>query len=188
MGERTQHGGARTRSGFTLVEVMVALALVAFALMGFSRSLVSTMVASETDREVRAATEAARAVMERLSGASFTDVFALYNADPSDDPGGPGTAPGPGVDLPGLAPLENDPDGRVGEILLPVLDNGGNLEVREDLNAPWLGMPRDLNGDGLIDALDHSADYIVLPVVVRFEWQGSGGPARIEFHTLLTGV
>ena len=48
-----------------------------------------------------------------------------------------------------------------------------------------MGMPRDLDGDGVIDALDHSGDYRLLPVLVRVAWRGSSGPAKLEFRTML---
>lgn len=176
------------QSGFTLIEVMVAIVLLSIAMLGFSRSVVSTMVASDTDREVRSATEASRAALERISGATFSEVFALYNSDDEDDPDGDGTAPGTAFDVAGLDALPGDEDGRVGEVLLPFLDTPGGPQVREDLDIPELGMPRDLNGDGVIDDQDHSGDYVLLPVRVRLEWQGSGGPAQVEFHTVLMGV
>ena len=42
-----------------------------------------------------------------------------------------------------------------------------------------------LNGDGLVDAADHAGDYAALPVVVRVEWTGQSGPARVEIRTTL---
>ena len=87
--------------------------------------------------------------------------------------------------MPGLDPDPNDPDGRVGEILMPVLTVGGAVQVREDLQLPELGMPRDLNGDGAHDGLDHSVDKRVLPVLVRLRWRGATGISRMEFRTLV---
>jgi hypothetical protein len=36
-------------------------------------------------------------------------------------------------------------------------------------------MPRDLNGDGAIDALDHTLDHRILPVRVAVTYQGPRG-------------
>jgi hypothetical protein len=47
-------------------------------------------------------------------------------------------------------------------------------------------MPRDLNGDGVIDALNHADDYLILPVTLRLEWRGAAGNARQDYHTVLT--
>jgi hypothetical protein len=57
--------------------------------------------------------------------------------------------------------------------------------LREDVNLPELGMPRDLNGDGAVDAGNHSTDYRLLPVIVRVRWQGAGGPSQFELKTML---
>jgi prepilin-type N-terminal cleavage/methylation domain-containing protein len=171
--------------GFTLVEVMVALVLLSIAMLGFSRSVVASMIAADTDREVLTATEASRGIMERLSGSDFFQVFVLFNGDPSDDPGVAGSAPGATFDVPGLDPQTGDPDGQVGEVLLPFTKVDGVWQVREDLDLPALGLPRDLSGDGVIDTLDHSSDYVILPARVRIEWRGDAGDASAEFYTVL---
>ena len=44
-------------------------------------------------------------------------------------------------------------------------------------------MPRDLNGDSLIDDLNHASDYIVLPVHVQIRWRGSFGPRKYDLYT-----
>ncbi|MFT7678178.1 MAG: prepilin-type N-terminal cleavage/methylation domain-containing protein [Planctomycetota bacterium] len=176
------------RGGFTLVEVMVAFVLLSVAMMGFSRSVVSSMMAANTDREVRKATEASRGVMERLSGANFEDLFELYNGNALDDPDGAGTAPGPTFSVTGLTLQDDDDDGMVGEVLLPFVQVGGVWIVREDLDLPELGLPQDLSGDGVIDSLDHSDDYLLLPARIRIQWKAAGAPAQVEFHTILMGV
>lgn len=60
------------------------------------------------------------------------------------------------------------------------------LELREDVEHEALGMPRDLDGDGVVDALDHRDDYVVLPVCVHVEWQGRLGARRHRTYTMLT--
>lgn len=188
-GEKCAHG-----AGFTLVEVMIALVVIVLALQGFSRSIVSTMVAADVDAEVRRATEGGRQAMEQVKGANFRDIFALYNDDPNDDDtvidiaGLP--APGSNFDIPGLTAIDGDPDGLVGKITLPVVIDvmTGDAHLREDSNFTFMGLPRDLNGDGAIDDVNHIADYLILPVTVRVEWQGTGGPAYVEFKTLLSGI
>jgi len=185
MGSRAFVAG---RSGFTLVEVMIAFVLLSVAMMGFSRSVVSSMVAAGSDTEIRAASEASRAVLERLAGSEFSDIFRLYNGNDADDPGGAGTAPGATFDVAGLDARADDADGQVGEIVLPIVEVAGVWQLREDLDMPELGLPRDLSGDGDIDDQDHSLDYVILPARVRIEWQGSGGPAHVEFHTVIMGL
>ena len=36
-----------------------------------------------------------------------------------------------------------------------------------------------------VDGLDHAVGYGLLPVVVRFRWQGAAGPATFQLKTLL---
>jgi hypothetical protein len=91
---------------------------------------------------------------------------------------------GNGFDIPGVTPVAGDPDGLVGEILFPTLAGAPGV-LREDLELPALGLPQDLNGDGNLDGLDHSSDYVLLPVQVRVRWNGSAGPGLLEFETLL---
>ena len=69
-------------------------------------------------------------------------------------------------------------------MLLP--SDGGPL--REDVEDAELSLPRDLNGDAKIDALDHASDYIVLPVRVVVEWNGYAGPRRLEMFTMLADL
>ncbi|MEX1023869.1 MAG: prepilin-type N-terminal cleavage/methylation domain-containing protein [Planctomycetota bacterium] len=62
----------------------------------------------------------------------------------------------------------------------------GRWSVREDAEIPELGMPRDLNGDGHVDGVDHRYDLHVLPVCVKVSWKGSHGDRSLQIYTLLT--
>jgi hypothetical protein len=42
----------------------------------------------------------------------------------------------------------------------------------EDITDPDLGMPRDLNGNQMIDVVSVEDSYRILPVTVYVEWQG----------------
>jgi hypothetical protein len=152
--------------------------------LGFSRSLIGTAREAQKAREADRATQAAREVLEKIDAEAFAEAFRRYNADPNDDPGGPNTAPGASFAVAGLSALPGDPDGLPGEVVFPTAA-GAPGALRENVNNPELGMPRDLNGDGVVDALDHSTDYKLLPVIVRVRWQGSAGPGSVEISTLL---
>ena len=58
-----------------------------------------------------------------------------------------------------------------------------NYFLREDYVDARMGMPRDLNGDSLIDDLDHGEDYIVLPVHIEIQWAGQFGPRMFELYS-----
>jgi type II secretory pathway pseudopilin PulG len=170
----------------TLIEVMIAFALLSVALLGFVKVVVFSTSNTDTQRESTTAKEAARQAIEMLQAQDFREVFLLYNDDPNDDPGGPGTAPGSAIDVEGLLPVAGAVNGAVGRIIFPTeVGDMGDVELREDAFDNALGMPRDLNGDGAIDSVDHADDYQLLPVRIRFEWTGKGGRANLEVKTLL---
>jgi len=168
----------------TLVELMIAVTVLLFGLLGFTHAILRAVATNEATRESAIAGEAARQMLETLQATGFDQVFRLYNRSADDDPAGPGTAPGAAFAVPGLEPVEGDPDGLVGEIVFPAPDALPAM-LREDLTSAALGTPRDLDGDGLIDGFDHSTDYRLLPVVVRLVWRGTSGVTRAEFRTLL---
>ena len=173
-----------------LVEIAVAMPIVMIALGMLVQMLHAGAGLREVGTEEWASSSAAQDVLEEMRNEDFRDLFRLYNLDPFDDPGGPGTAPGGAFSVRGLAPRVEDADGMVGEILLPFRNTGTEVvpvwEVREDLVDAQLGMPRDLNGDSLVDALNHTADYTLLPVVIRLRWRGQHGPREFRLYTVFS--
>jgi hypothetical protein len=173
----------------TLLELVLVLGILALAFGMLSSTLMANSRQRSVNRESAAAAEAARGIFEEMMNADFEDVFALYNADPADDPGGAGTAPGDRFDVPSLSALEGSPDGFEGQVVLPALSLlSGECELREDFVDEELGMPRDLNGDSIVDDLDHAADYLVLPVRVELEWMGRFGPRQMSVSVMLADV
>ena len=77
--------GRRGCRGLTLVEIMIAVTLLLFGLMGFTQAILRAVASNEVTRESAIAGEAARQMLETLQAAPFDDVFRLYNADPGDD-------------------------------------------------------------------------------------------------------
>jgi hypothetical protein len=122
-------------------------------------------------------------MLEDLQSQPFENAFRRYNSDPADDPVG-ATIPNPGeaFAVAGLNLQALDADGISGRILFPVDELG---ILREDFEEPTFGMPRDLNGDGVIDGDNRIDDHILLPVRVRVEWNGNTGDRFVEFHTVL---
>jgi type II secretory pathway pseudopilin PulG len=171
----------RARAAFSIIEVMLVLTILTVGIGMFAGTLGSVMGLGPSLRESARATESARSAVESLRALPFDQVWATYNADPADDPGGAGTAPGAAFDIAGLSPVPGDPDGRVGRIVFPEL--GG--ELREDVADDGLGTPRDLNLDGAVDGADHAGDYRVLPVLVRVEWKGKGPARQLDLHTTI---
>jgi type II secretory pathway pseudopilin PulG len=170
------------QGGWTFVEVMIALVVLTVGVVSFLVSLTSSMQLSAAAHERDLAINAARQLLERMQTETFSEVFTRHNDDPSDDPGGTGTAPGSNFAVTGLDAKSSDGDGCPGKILFPT--SGG--ELREDISDSLLGMPRDLNGDGNVDSNDHAGDYILLPVLVRVEWTGIAGEETLDIRTMLT--
>ncbi len=184
-----RHARIRARSGapgFSIVEIALLTVILLVAIGGLSGAVVSAIQLSRTTEETAIADDAARAMSASFSNWPFSDVFALFNANPLDDPNGPGTALGPDFDVRGLTPQRGDADGRVGRILFPAVDIGGGVQtLQEDFDEPRWGMPRDLSGDDMFDALDQSGDYVALPVTVLLEWTGAGGARSLRVELLL---
>jgi hypothetical protein len=159
------------------------------------------------NRENALAADAARVVLERMRNEPFLEIYRDFNEDPSDDPGGNGAGPGHLFDVPGLEALPDAPQGRVGRVYMPTLTvqvtqslgggggKGGGIvlggttvtqwHLREDAVDARLGMPRDLNGNNVIDTANHSGDYLILPVRIRIEWKGASGARSFELSTQL---
>ena len=194
------------RRGTTLIEIMVVLSVMLVAVSIFYQMVLSTKRLRTVNHENAVAFGAARSIVERMRNEDFADVYRIYNADPSDDPGAPGSAPGNRFPVEGLPPLSSAADGMVGEVMFPSVavktkPAGGSpgvvgfgalqaqaipeWQLREDFADAELGMPRDLNGDSIIDDLDHGDDYLILPVRVRLEWEGVFGSRSVELYTML---
>lgn len=183
--ERVRRASERRR-GITLIEVMISVVILLVAVGGLMSSVGSALRLGQTNEESSIAQMAARQVAEQIQSVEFREIFATFNADGSDDPGGPNTAAGNNFVVRGLSPMANDADGMVGEILFPtVVKGGGAIELRESVDDAPIGMPRDLNGDGLIDTEDHSDDYVLLPITVRLTWSGVTGRGQTNLRLLL---
>ncbi len=178
--------GARARAGFTLIDVMMATVVLAVAISGLASAVVLSLSLNRVNRDTVLAQEAAHRVIEEIEGHTFSETFAAYNANAGDDAGLATPAVGQGFAVVGLGPLKGDADGLCGRVMFPTQTVGGVEELREDVVDKALGMPRDLNGDGVVDALNHAANYRLLPVRVRVEWQGAIGPRVVDIETMLS--
>lgn len=171
------------RQGSSFVELVVATAVILVGVLAFSRALTESLALGEKNRETALATAAAQGVVEQLYAADMARVFALYNDDPDDDPDGTGTAPGARFTAAGLEARAEDA-GMQGKIFFPVDEDSPN-ELREDLVDSKLRTPLDLDLDGAVDGADHSADYRLLPVLVRVAWQDGSAQRELEVATIL---
>lgn len=168
------------RAGFSLVEVAVMLVILTIALGMFARTMASAKKLDPVATETAIAASAARSALEQMRNHAFQDIFVLFNSNPNDDPGGVGTAPGPHFTVEELKPKSGV--AWVGTISFPSLESA----LREDVEDPMLGMPRDLNADGVIDSANHAGDCMILPIRVRLEWiaKNSQSVRTFEMYTM----
>jgi type II secretory pathway pseudopilin PulG len=177
-------GGPHAQHGFTLIELLASFSALLVVLLGFSRMLLSSHMATSSSQDAALAKEAARSMIEVLQASNLDDVYARYNASNNDDPGGM-TSPGPNFAVEGLSAAVDDADGLPGRILFP--EKNGVLSELD--SKPQYGWPMDMDRDGDPDGTaDVSSTYQLLPVVVRVEWRGRGGDSVLEFRTVLGGL
>ena len=82
----------RRCGGFSMADVLLSLTLIALGLLGLSQGVLAAVRSTTANREMVVAVDAAQARLEQLRGENLSQVLALYNNDPLDDP--PGGAPG----------------------------------------------------------------------------------------------
>lgn len=152
----------RRRRGFMLVEVTLAVGVIAIAILAVLASITLAGRLSQSEREIALATEGIDKQLAELRNAPFNSLYQQFG------PTGIQT-----FDVPGLSSPSGGPAGSI------------QLVVNETSNIPQLGLPRDLNGDG--DALDTnvSSFYVLMPVTLNVQWTGPTGNQRVQLHTLL---
>lgn len=173
----------RRDRGMSLVEIMIALVVVAVAMLALASLITSSSRVAEESQYRTFAYNAARRVVEEMRGVAFSEIYMRYNASTSDNP--PGTCPGNTFvvdDLP------NGPAGSTtqGTLFFPENTAGTLTETPSDaLLAKDFGMPKDLNRNGAIDGAVGA--YYLLPVKVVVEWLMPGGKtSKVEVVTFIT--
>lgn len=162
------------RSGFTMIELAIAMAILMIGLVSASAATMRMHHLRKQNRERIVAQNAARSIAERVHAQSYGlssdpsnwaenlcavfsfngvigDSFPVKLLTPSDSEKA----------MPGTIQIVTDES---------VTD--------EDLGVE-LGMPRDLNGDGDETDTDVSSDARLLPVIIRIEWRGQGGAQNL---------
>ena len=162
----------------------MAIAVMIVGVSALASTVVTGSALNQVSHETEVARKAIQTQIDAMRSTDFADVFATYNGDGGDDPDGANTAPGRTFEVLGLTPLPGAPGGVAGLVTFPSI----GPQLFENAVDSMVGMPRDLDLDGAVDALDHASDYMVLPVRVRVQWQGSSGPRTVELQTQISGI
>jgi len=191
-GRGRPEGARRASAGFTFVELAIGMTVFLVALGGLMASILSSRELARSSDETGRAFEAARQQLERLHNealddASFGELFRRYNDTAADD-GGVTNPVGAHFDVPGLNVRVGDADGRCGRIEFPQAPGDPPTMLRENIQEPSFGLPRDLNANGAsTDATDLSGGaYVLLPVRIHVEWRGVSGDRAVTLDTLMT--
>ena len=176
------HGKRTRRSGFTLVEVALAVTILLVALMAMSASTLRMNSLRRQNRERSVAQNMVRVISENIHSVSEAAILD----DPTRwseaiiDALSPGGELGNTFNVTELAP--QDGQATVGTIQV-VID-----ETQSDLALGFeMGMPRDLNGDGDANDNDVTANARILPVIVTARWNGVTGDVTITHPFYVIG-
>ena len=167
--------GAKTarNGGFTMIEIGLAITVLLVALVAMSASTVRMHALRRQNRERTVAHNAIRAICEEIQAVSREGL---------DDPAGwahhvLGTiAPGGTLGY-AFTVVELEPWTALAFVgsITPVTDE---TRTDEELGLA-LGMPRDLDGDGVVSNTGVGDAARILPIVVRARWRGAHGEQEI---------
>ena len=165
-----------------MVEVMVTSCLLVTGLLALTMTSVASFQLERTERERNQAANAMRSVMDHvnaLSDAVLEDPQGWSTA--VTDMFSSGQVPGNSILVAGLQTADNQP--AEASIMIVVDETLTDSELGTEL-----GMPRDLDGDGLIESNDVSGAATLLPAIISLTWKGSGGSREIKHAIYLLGV
>jgi prepilin-type N-terminal cleavage/methylation domain-containing protein len=91
----------RQESGFSMLEVMIALAIIAFAIFAIMSMILGTMASQEALRELQTAKEAAAQKIEQIKSTDFATALVTY--PPVTPPTTPPQFPVPGLGDPAFS-------------------------------------------------------------------------------------
>ena len=143
--------------GFTLVEVMISLALLATGFLGLAAFYVAGARSYDMTHEDTVVLHALRQVAEKMRGAPFASVSTLYQG------------------------YTFAVDGIQGTGSVTIYMN----ETDTSTDAQALGLPRDLDGDGMATHTNVSGGYLLLPAKISVTWQNPRGPQVRSLYLLL---
>lgn len=149
-------GRRRRASGFTIFEVLLGLVTLALAATAVMQGMVISAKSIGRAEAGAVALEAARGMADRIAATPLNRVVPIWGAEGSE---------GPTFDVETL-------DGTAATGRIWIVTN--EIEADPDLRKAF-GLPRDLDGDGLVTSEDVSGTARVLPVLVEVRWGRTNG-------------
>jgi len=133
---------------FTLVEVLVATGIMAFALVGILSTFITCLALMATSKNVNAATNAAQGIIEEIRSTPFTQIISKYNGMVFTVNDIPSSA--------GVVYINNSTAPANANFMLATVSvcwRQGNRVIGEDTNLNGvLNAGEDLNENGIIDS------------------------------------
>jgi hypothetical protein len=149
-----------SESGLTLIEVLLAMVVFIGGGVAFFTGIATTTSIRADCADRFKATEAVLGIAEEISATPIDAVVGVW---------GEGGTPGNTFSIPGLDEGEGEDAVLAGRIRIVTNETLSDEEI-----GMALGMPRDLDGDGMPTSTDVSTTALILPVIVEARW----GPDR----------
>lgn len=170
----------RGSSGLTLLELVIAMSIVAFALFGLVSVIAFTTRSNLATKQRVLAMRAAERKVEQMGSATFENIFTNYN----------NTTAGFGVDsVEGLdyIPSAGASNKQIVFVSFPVtsgqLDETKTGAFLDNRNAAGAVTNIDLNGDGdNVDAALNVTNVKIIPVQVAVRWKGVMGASELIYR------
>lgn len=173
-------------AGMVMLDVLMGASVLGIAVLGTIAAIPTTSRLQQGLKEREDAYWVLQQRCEELRQLGALEAFQTYNRYAFDDPLGEGTGKPAWFDVPGLTAVSED--GHTGHIEFPVYRlKGQQIVIDESQEAPSaaLNMPRDLDGDAVLEAEVPVDDLMMMPVRVSVSWLGVGGPQYIEAVLIL---
>ena len=190
MTNETRRRPPRWQAGVSLIDVMVAIVVLAIALLGYMATTVAEDAMARDGQARSEALHAVRQFLERMRADEDWQGLRVWLRDAPTLAAGAGAGAGAGT-LPVsmetallddgrtayhpsvyYPDLELPPRARSLRVFVEIPEIAGEL-WEDDTTHPQFGLPADLNGDGdMLDRVDTS--YRVLPVCVHATWLADG--------------
>ncbi|MCP5023157.1 MAG: hypothetical protein GY930_15475 [bacterium] len=173
----------RARSAaFTLIEVIIVGSVLTIGLMAMALTSVASSSLHRTSQEVNQAENMVRAITNLVQ--SVSETAKTSNGGWSQtlvDSFQPGASPGQSLPSRKLKAADGTP------ATVTILVITDETQTDEQLGVK-MGMPRDLNGDNLVDNTDVSGTATLLPVIIQLQWNGVSGTVRFNHGFYLLGI